>query len=260
MTDTLDGGCACSRLRYRMQGTPMFVHRCHCKDCQRQTGTGFVLNALIEADRVATLSGDLRPSAMPTDSGQPHHVFRCPDCGTAGVEPLRRPDQAALRPRRHARRSGGTAAGRAHIHAVEAAVDRAAPGGAGVRGVLQFARTMAGGQPGTAQGCAWVVASNHSRHLRVAYSRLGRLPSPDRSVERSVRSGIYCLSCALHARGFGRRPHRAAWLDGFGYWITLEPEAPGAGRPYQSSITSSDCGKLLVSQASWPPRYQYTSV
>ena len=62
MTDTLDGGCACSRLRHRMQGTPMFVHCCHCKDCQRQTGTGFVLNALIEADRVATLSGDPGPT------------------------------------------------------------------------------------------------------------------------------------------------------------------------------------------------------
>jgi hypothetical protein len=66
-----------------MQGRPMFVRCCHCKDCQRQTGTGFVLNALIEADRVATLSGDPRPYAMPTDSGRPHTVFRCPDCGTA---------------------------------------------------------------------------------------------------------------------------------------------------------------------------------
>ena len=83
MTDTLEGGCACCRLRYRMLSGPMFVHCCHCRDCQRQTGTGFVLNALIEADRVALLSGDPRPYAMPTDSGKPHTVFRCPDCGTA---------------------------------------------------------------------------------------------------------------------------------------------------------------------------------
>ncbi len=157
MTDTLDGGCACGRLRYRMQGRPMFVHCCHCKDCQRQTGTGFVLNALIEADRVATLSGDPRPYAMPTDSGRPHTVFRCPDCGTAVWSEVRRPDQTALRARRHARRSGGTAAGRAYLHKVEAAVDRAAPGRAGIRGVLQFARPMAGGKPGTAQGGGGVV-------------------------------------------------------------------------------------------------------
>jgi hypothetical protein len=83
MSDTLDGGCACSKLRYRMTAKPMFVHCCHCKDCQRQTGTGFVLNALIEADRVESLSGSPTPYAMPTDSGRPHNVFRCPDCGTA---------------------------------------------------------------------------------------------------------------------------------------------------------------------------------
>jgi hypothetical protein len=83
MSDTQDGGCACGRLRYRMHSAPMFVHCCHCKDCQRQTGSAFVLNALIEADRVELLSGDPTPNKMPTDSGRPHRVFRCPDCGTA---------------------------------------------------------------------------------------------------------------------------------------------------------------------------------
>jgi hypothetical protein len=83
MTGTFDGGCACGTLRYRMQSAPMFVHCCHCKDCQRQTGSAFVLNALIETDRVQLLSGDPQPSSMPTDSGKPHSVFRCPQCGTA---------------------------------------------------------------------------------------------------------------------------------------------------------------------------------
>lgn len=83
MTNMLEGGCACGALRYRMRTAPMFVHCCHCKDCQRQTGTAFVLNALIEADRVELLSGDPQPCAMPTDSGKPHRVFRCPACGTA---------------------------------------------------------------------------------------------------------------------------------------------------------------------------------
>ena len=82
MTDVFDGGCACGRLRYRMQSMPMFVHCCHCMDCQRQTGTAFVLNALIETDRVALQSGEVRPYVMPTDSGRPHTVFRCADCGT----------------------------------------------------------------------------------------------------------------------------------------------------------------------------------
>lgn len=83
MSDVFDGGCACGSLRYRMRSQPMFVHCCHCTDCQRQTGTAFVLNALIETDRVELLSGDPLPYQMPTDSGRPHYVFRCPDCGTA---------------------------------------------------------------------------------------------------------------------------------------------------------------------------------
>jgi hypothetical protein len=83
MTDTLEGACACGKLRYRMASAPMFVHCCHCSDCQRQTGTAFVLNALIEADRIELLSGNPIPYAMPTDSGRPHTVFRCADCCTA---------------------------------------------------------------------------------------------------------------------------------------------------------------------------------
>ena len=83
MTDKLEGGCACGALRYRLESGPMFVHCCHCRDCQRQTGSAFVLNALIETDRIALLSGEPKPSAMPTDSGRPHHVYRCAGCGTA---------------------------------------------------------------------------------------------------------------------------------------------------------------------------------
>jgi hypothetical protein len=83
MAGNLAGGCACATVRYRMTTSPLFVHCCHCKDCQRQTGSAFVLNALIEADRVELLSGDPVPYAMPTDSGQPHTIYRCPGCGTA---------------------------------------------------------------------------------------------------------------------------------------------------------------------------------
>lgn len=83
MTETFAGSCACGAVRYRLGSKPMFVHCCHCKDCQRQTGTAFVLNALIEADRVELLSGEPKLYAMPADSGRPHSVFRCPECGTA---------------------------------------------------------------------------------------------------------------------------------------------------------------------------------
>jgi len=78
----LEGGCACRAVRYRLRSGPMFVHCCHCTDCQRQVGSAFVINALIETDRIEVLSGDLRPTAMPTDSGRPHLVYRCAGCGT----------------------------------------------------------------------------------------------------------------------------------------------------------------------------------
>ncbi len=61
----------------------MFVHCCHCRDCQRQTGSAFVINALIETDRIEQLSGRLEQVPMPTDSGRPHVIYRCPSCRIA---------------------------------------------------------------------------------------------------------------------------------------------------------------------------------
>lgn len=83
MTHEREGGCACGAVRYRLTSAPMFVHCCHCLDCQRQTGSAFAINALIEADRVMLLSGDPQPVAVPTDSGRPHEIFRCPRCQAA---------------------------------------------------------------------------------------------------------------------------------------------------------------------------------
>jgi len=83
MTDDLKGRCACGAVRYRLASAPMFVHCCHCRDCQRETGSAFVLNALIEADRVTLLSGNLEPVAVPTNSGRPHEFHRCPSCKVA---------------------------------------------------------------------------------------------------------------------------------------------------------------------------------
>ena len=83
MDPHLEGRCACGEVRYRLSGAPMFVHCCHCLDCQRQTGSAFVLNAIYERDRVELLSGAPEPAPVPTDSGRPHDVYRCPTCRTA---------------------------------------------------------------------------------------------------------------------------------------------------------------------------------
>jgi hypothetical protein len=83
MANDLQGRCACGAVRYRLGSAPMFVHCCHCRDCQRQTGSAFVINALIEPDRISLLAGDPAPVAVPTDSGRPHEIYRCPACQTA---------------------------------------------------------------------------------------------------------------------------------------------------------------------------------
>jgi hypothetical protein len=83
MANDLTGGCACGAVRYRLGSAPMFVHCCHCRDCQRQTGSAFVINALIETNRIALLAGDPEPVAVPTDSGRPHTIYRCPACRIA---------------------------------------------------------------------------------------------------------------------------------------------------------------------------------
>ncbi len=83
MPDDLAGRCACGEVRYSLKTAPMFVHCCHCRDCQRQTGSAFAINALIETDRIEILSGAPEPVAVPTDSGRPHLIHRCPTCRTA---------------------------------------------------------------------------------------------------------------------------------------------------------------------------------
>lgn len=83
MKHQLEGGCACGAVRYGLESAPMFVHCCHCRDCQRQTGSAFVINALIETARVTIWQGEIVRSPMPTDSGSPHGIDRCKMCGTA---------------------------------------------------------------------------------------------------------------------------------------------------------------------------------
>ena len=78
-----EGGCACGGVRYRLASDPLFVHCCHCLNCQRQTGGAFVINLLIEADRVQLLSGEPQPVDVPRDDGSAQRIYRCPDCQVA---------------------------------------------------------------------------------------------------------------------------------------------------------------------------------
>jgi hypothetical protein len=79
----LEGGCDCRGIRYRMETRPLFVHCCHCRWCQRETGSAFVLNAMIESDRVTLLGGEPNLVDTPSASGKGQKIARCPECHVA---------------------------------------------------------------------------------------------------------------------------------------------------------------------------------
>lgn len=78
-----EGGCACREVRYQISGAPLYVHCCHCRWCQRETGSAFVINAMYEADRVRLLSGEVRVIDTPSESGRGQRIARCPKCHVA---------------------------------------------------------------------------------------------------------------------------------------------------------------------------------
>lgn len=80
---THKGACHCGSIKYELTIDPLFVHGCHCRDCQKQTGGPFAVNALIERDRIRLVSGEPVRTQQKTDSGRPHDVWRCSDCLTA---------------------------------------------------------------------------------------------------------------------------------------------------------------------------------
>ena len=92
-----EGGCSCGVVRYRLTSEPLFIHCCHCLNCQRQTGSAFVINLLIEADRVELLAGDPQPVDAPRDDGSVQRIYRCPTCQVAVFSEYGRPEVRFVR-------------------------------------------------------------------------------------------------------------------------------------------------------------------
>ena len=80
---SMDGGCDCGEVRYRMSRAPMIVHCCHCRWCQRETGASFALNAMVEAEHVELLKGAPELVDTPSESGKGQQIARCPTCRIA---------------------------------------------------------------------------------------------------------------------------------------------------------------------------------
>ena len=79
----MEGGCTCRQVRYRLIGTPLIVHACHCRWCQRETGSAHALNALYEADRVVHTASEPEIVMTPSASGKGQKIARCPTCRVA---------------------------------------------------------------------------------------------------------------------------------------------------------------------------------
>ena len=79
---TRTGGCACGAIRYQLDADPLIVHACHCLDCQRITGSAFVMNLWIEKKFVTAKGVEPKSFTLRGGSGKDHTVYFCGDCGT----------------------------------------------------------------------------------------------------------------------------------------------------------------------------------
>src|SRR5580704_8097353 len=126
MTGTLEGGCACGAVRYRLASAPMFVNCCHCTWCQRETGSAFVINAIIETWRLTR----------------------------GAVEPLRRAHRVGVRASWNVGPAAFDQAGRPHLHPLQATLGEPRGRRAGVRDLLRAGDHVAAGEPRAARSDA----------------------------------------------------------------------------------------------------------
>lgn len=78
------GRCACGSVHYQLANEPLIVHACHCRDCQRLSGTAFALNILTEASnlKLEDPEATLTTVTLQGGSGKPHKVCFCSKCST----------------------------------------------------------------------------------------------------------------------------------------------------------------------------------
>lgn len=95
MGSTLNGGCQCGSVRYRIEGDPISLVACHCKECQRQSGSAFGMSLTVRTADFK-LVGDVTIYRRAADSGNHVKCAFCPTCGTRVYHEPERMNGAAL--------------------------------------------------------------------------------------------------------------------------------------------------------------------
>lgn len=95
----VEGGCQCGAVRYRLKAAPLGIYACHCKDCQRFSGTTHTISMVINAADAEVIAGKMVGFDKPADSGRTVRMLGCAQCGTKiWNEPLASPQVLILKP------------------------------------------------------------------------------------------------------------------------------------------------------------------
>jgi hypothetical protein len=95
----VEGGCQCGAVRYRIKGPPLGIYACHCKDCQRFSGTSHTLSMVMNAGDAELIGGSLVGFDKAADSGRTVRMLGCISCGTKiWNEPLASPGLLIVKP------------------------------------------------------------------------------------------------------------------------------------------------------------------
>jgi hypothetical protein len=96
MPQKLSGGCACSAIRYECDADPVMMMNCHCRDCQKASGSAYA--AIVVVPKAAVkIRGEPRYHKVVAQSGKATQRGFCPNCGSQIIlMSERRPDALGL--------------------------------------------------------------------------------------------------------------------------------------------------------------------
>ncbi len=82
MNTPFHGGCACGATRYECSAAPLYMGNCHCRDCQRATGSAYFPAVGVTASTFRLTSGAPQYYEKSADSGNQMRRAFCAQCGS----------------------------------------------------------------------------------------------------------------------------------------------------------------------------------